>query len=496
MVTRKNRLTTDAFREIKNTLNRYVSILVLAALAVAFLSGLRSAAPDMQYTADNYYDRTSLMDGYVLSTLGLTEEDLDALAAAAGIEAVEGCRDLDATAIDRIVNLRSMPERLNLLEVVEGRLPEAPDECVTEHLLLVKLGLQVGDKLEVTLTEDHEGDLENTAYTIVGVVNSPLYVGLERGNSSLGSGSVDAFVYVPRENFTFDYYTCAYFTGQGLAALDSYGDEYEEKIDALVDSLDGLADQRAQIRHDTLIGDAQAELDDARREFEDAKADADKELADAWQELQDGRKELDDGWADYYDGEETYAREIADAERKMRDALADLRQGEIDLADGRQEYEDGLAEYQDGLKKYEDGWAEYQDGLAEYEDGKAKYEDALKEYEDGKAKYEDGLKEYEDGLAQYNSGLASYRSGQAKYDGGLKEYQENKKNLDMQKAQLDNGWKQYNDQLDALAEEMGHEAAEAALAGLKAELDKNQALLDGGYAALEQGKAELDAGAA
>ncbi|MDE7172062.1 MAG: FtsX-like permease family protein [Oscillospiraceae bacterium] len=496
MVTRKNRLTTDAFREIKNTLNRYVSILVLAALAVAFLSGLRSAAPDMQYTADNYYDRTSLMDGYVLSTLGLTEEDLDALAAAAGIEAVEGCRDLDATAIDRIVNLRSMPERLNLLEVVEGRLPEAPDECVTEHLLLVKLGLQVGDKLEVTLTEDHEGDLENTAYTIVGVVNSPLYVGLERGNSSLGSGSVDAFVYVPRENFTFDYYTCAYFTGQGLAALDSYGDEYEEKIDALVDSLDGLADQRAQIRHDTLIGDAQAELDDARREFEDAKADADKELADAWQELQDGRKELDDGWADYYDGEETYAREIADAERKLRDALADLRQGEIDLADGRQEYEDGLAEYQDGLKKYEDGWAEYQDGLAEYEDGKAKYEDALKEYEDGKAKYEDGLKEYEDGLAQYNSGLASYRSGQAKYDGGLKEYQENKKNLDMQKAQLDNGWKQYNDQLDALAEEMGHEAAEAALAGLKAELDKNQALLDGGYAALEQGKAELDAGAA
>ena len=131
MVKPKNRLATDALREIRNTLNRYVSILVLAALAVAFLSGLRTAAPDMQYTADNYYDRTHLMDGYVLSTLGLTEEDLDALAAAAGIEEVEGCRDLDATAIDHIVNVRSMPERLNLLEVEEGRLPEAPDECAT-----------------------------------------------------------------------------------------------------------------------------------------------------------------------------------------------------------------------------------------------------------------------------------------------------------------------------------------------------------------------------
>ena len=139
MVAWKNRLTTDAVREIKNTFNRYVSILVLAALAVAFLSGLRTAAPDMQYTADNYYDRTNLMDGYVLSTLGLTDGDLDALARAAGIGAVEGCRDLDAVATDRIVNVRSMPERLNLLEVKEGRLPQAADECVTERLLLVKL---------------------------------------------------------------------------------------------------------------------------------------------------------------------------------------------------------------------------------------------------------------------------------------------------------------------------------------------------------------------
>ena len=477
MVTQKNRLTTDAFREIKNTLNRYVSILVLAALAVAFLSGLRSAAPDMQYTADNYYDRTHLMDGYVLSTLGLTEEDLEALAAAVGIEAVEGCRDLDATAIDRIVNLRSMPERLNLLKVVEGRLPEAADECVTEHLLLVKLGLQVGDRLEVTLTEDHEGDLENTAYTIVGVVDSPLYVGLDRGSSSLGNGSVDAFVYVPGENFTFDHYTCAYFTGQGLAALDGYGDEYEDKIDALVDSLDGLADERAQLRHDTLIGDAQAELDDARREFEDAKADADKELADAWRELQDGRQELDDGWTDYYDGEETYAREIADADRKLRDALADLRQGETDLADGRQEYEDGLAEYRDGLKKYEDGWAEYQDGLAEYEDGKAKYEDALKKYEDGLAKYEDGLKEYEDGWRSYQAGLDAYRQGKAE--------------LDQRQAQVSAGLEQYNAALKQVEGTPMYDALVAQLAPQKAQLDEAQAQLDAGYAQLASSGEQL-----
>ena len=498
MVARKNRLTTDAFREIKNTLNRYVSILVLAALAVAFLSGLRTTAPDMQYTADNYYDRTNLMDGYVLSTLGLTEEDLEALAAADGIEWVEGCRDLDATAIDRIVNVRSMPERLNLLEVAEGRLPQAPDECVTESLLLVKLDLQVGDQLEVTLTEDHEDDLENTSYTIVGVVNSPLYVGLDRGSSSLGNGSVDAFVYVPGENFTFDYYTCAYFTGDGLAALDGYGDEYEERVDALTDSLDPLADERARLRYDTLIGDAQAELDDARREFEDAKADADKELADAWQELQDGRQELDDGWADYYDGEETYAREISDAERELRDALADLRQGEIDLADGRREYEDGLAEYQDGLKKYEDGWVEYQDGLAEYEDGKAKYEDALKEYEDGRAEYEDGLKKYEDGLAQYESGREDYRSGRAEYNSNLAKYNASVAELEKQAADAEAAINAEKAKLD-LAHQGGmitDAEYAAAMAELMARAQEGQAQLAAAKAQLDAAKAQLDAGAA
>lgn len=491
----KNRLTTDAFREIKNTFNRYVSILVLAALAVAFLSGLRSAAPDMQYTADNFYDRTHLMDGYVLSTLGITDEDLDALAGADGIEQVEGARDLDATAIDRIVNVRSMPERINLLEVAEGRLPEGADECVTEHLLLVKLGLQVGDTLELTLDEDHEGDLENTAYTIVGVVNSPLYVGLDRGASSLGNGSVDAFMYVPGENFTFDYYTCAYFTGEGLAVLDGYGDEYEDQIDALIDGLDGLADERAQLRHDTLIGDAQAELDDARREFEDAKADAERELADARQELEDARKELDDGWADYHDGEDTYAREIADAEKKLADALADLRQGEIDLADGRQEYEDGLAEYQDGLQKYEDGLAEYNDGLAEYEDGKAKYEDALKEYEDGKKKYEDGLKEYEDGLAQYNSGLASYQSGKAEYNRGLAEYNAGKARLEQQEAAGKAQFEAAMAKLEPL-KESNPAAYAAAVKQLQDEMAAGQAQLAVAKAQLDAAKAQLDAGAA
>ncbi len=447
---RRNHLNTDAIREIRGTFSRYLSILVLAALAVAFLSGLRTTAPDMQYTADNYYDRTHLMDGYVLSTLGLTDEDLDALAAAAGIEEAEGCRDLDATATDRIVNVRSMPEKLNLLEVVEGRLPEAADECVTESLLLVKLGLQVGDTLELTLDEGGEDDLKNHAYTIVGVVNSPLYVGLDRGASSLGNGSVDAFVYIPGENFTFDHYTCAYFTGVGLAALDSYGDEYEDRVDALVDSLDGLAEERAQARYDSVIGDAQKELDDARRELDDAKADAEKELDDAWQELQDARRKLDDGWAEYYDGENTLERETADAQAELDRAYADLRRGERELDDGRARYADGLAEYEDGLAQYSDGLAQYQEAAAPLDEQKAALDESW---------------------AQYNAALAPYE-GTPQYDMVVSQMAAQKAQLDAAQAQIDAGYAQ--------------------LAPVKAELDAAKAGLDEAKATLDSSLRELN----
>ena len=471
MVAHKNRLTTDAAREIRHTFSRFLSILVLSALAVAFLSGLRATAPDMKFTADNYYDRTSLMDGWVLSTLGLTQGDLDALAAAEGVDQVEGAWTVDATAVDCIVSVRSMPERLNLLEVKRGRLPEAPDECVTEGLLLVELGLDVGDTVELVLDEDHQGDLTRTTYTIVGVVNCPLYVGTDRGTSSLGSGSVDAFLFVPGENFTYDYYTAAYFTGQGLKELNSYSDEYEDRAEALIDSLDALAEERAQLRYDTLIGDAQKELDDAQGELDDARAEADQELADAQKELNDARKELDDGWADYREGQDTLERELADARRTLADALQKLNDAQRELDDGRAQYEDGLTQYEDGLDQYEDGLAQYQAGLAQYQDG-------LAEYERNKAALDGQQAQVNEGLAQYEAAL--------KQAEGTPAYEQVKAQLAEQKAQLDAA----QTQLDAGYAQLA--PVKAQLDGVKAQLDESRAVLDTSKGSLDSARATLD----
>ena len=487
MVARKNRLTTDAVREIRHTLSRFLSILVLAALAVAFLAGLRATAPDMKYTADRYYDRTGFMDGWVLSTLGLTQEDLDALSAADGVEEVEGAWSVDATAVDCIVSVRSLPERLNLLEVKRGRLPEAPNECVTEGLLLVELGLEVGDTLELTLEEENEGDLTRTSYTIVGVVNCPLYVGTDRGTSSLGSGSVDAFLFVPGENFTYDYYTAAYFTGEGLRELGSYGDEYEDRAEALLDSLELLGSERAEIRYETLVGDAQTELDEAQAELDDARAEADQELADGRRELDDARKELDQGWADYREGRDTLDRELADAARELADAARKLNNAQAELDDGRTQYEDGLAQYREGLAQYEDGLARYQSGLAQYQAG-------LAEYERNKAVLDGQQAQVNEGLAQYEAALKQ-AEGTPAYEQVLAQLAEQKAQLDMAQAQLDAGYAQLapvKNQLDGARAEL--DSSKAVLDGSKAELDSAKAVLDETERQLAQAEREIAGG--
>ena len=464
MVKRKNRLTTDALREVKNTFSRFLSILVLSALAVAFLAGLRATAPDMKHTADVYYDRTHLMDGYALSTLGITDEDLAALAAADGVAEVEGVRTVDATATDRIVSIRSMPERLNLVEIVEGRLPQAADECVIDPMLLSELGLELGGALTLTLEEGDEDTLARTSYTVVGTVICPLYVGSDRGTTSLGNGSLDGIVFVPGENLTADYYSIAYFAGTGLAELDSYSDDYEDAMDSLIDSLEPLGDQRAQLRYDSLVGDARAELDDAQAELDDAKAEAETELADAAAELADARAKLDEGRQDYEDGLATLERE--------------LENGRAELADAAQTLNDAQAEYDSGLEQYNDGLEQYNEGVEQYNTGRAEYEDGLTQYEQNAALLDTQQAELDASVAQYEAALAPY-VGTPYYDGAVAQMAEQKAQLDAAQGQIDEGRRQ-------LA------AGKAQLDASKAELDKAKAELDASQAELDAVRVQLD----
>ncbi len=407
MKRRPNRLLTDAFREIRHTRSRFISLMVLSALAVCFLAGLRATAPDMKLSADRYFDEQGLMDLRVTSTLGLTEGDLEALSAQPGVEEAEGAWTVDAILAleDRDVIVKAISYTdgggINQPALLEGRMPEGPGECLAETLLLKETGLQIGDTITLdTGTGSFEDALAATEYTIVGTASSPLYLGIERGSSTLGTGKVTAYLMLPAEAFAMETYTDIYLRMAGGAALMTYSDAYEDLMDGYVDQLEPLGEERAALRGDEIREEAQEEIADAEQELSDAEEEVARELADAEAELADARRELDDGWAEYYDGVATFDREIADAENELRDGEQELADALLELQDGEQEYADGYQEYLDALPDLAEAEAELADARKQLDDGWAEFDDGYAQYQLGMYYYEDGLKQLEAAILQ------------------------------------------------------------------------------------------------
>ena len=451
----KNAMQKDFWREIGHTRSRFFSIMILVALSVAFLSGLKATAPDMKHTGDDYLDSLHLADIQVLSTLGLTDEDIAALRAQDKIEDAEGEYVIDAFAssdsLDAVVKVLSLTDRgISDVLLREGRMPERADECVVEENMLSLMSISIGDTITLTPGDDLSDALAQDTYTVVGTVRSPVYLAVERGTSTLGSGTVKAYLYLPREAFTLDYYTAAYVRVSGAAEMTAFYDEYDDYIDDVIDSLEDFGDARAILRHDELVDEATEKLDDAQKELDDAKAEADKELGDARKELADARRKLDDGWKEYDDGKQ----ELADARTKLDDAKAELE-------DGEQEYADGVKKYDQAVRDYEKGQKDYADGVKDYEKGAQQLADGESELEAGKEKLDEGQKQL-DALGNTVAGALQNDPNYAGVTGGT------------------------------IIDELGR-GDENTAAATDAALDKMRAQLEGGIAQAQQGLAQIDA---
>ncbi len=452
----KNAMQKDFWREIGHTRSRFFSIMILVALSVAFLSGLKATAPDMKHTGDDYLDSLHLADIQVLSTLGLTDEDIAALRAQDKIEDAEGEYVIDAFAssdsLDAVVKVLSLTDRgISDVLLREGRMPERADECVVEENMLSLMSISIGDTITLTPGDDLSDALAQDTYTVVGTVRSPVYLAVERGTSTLGSGTVKAYLYLPREAFTLDYYTAAYVRVSGAEEMTAFYDDYDDYIDDVIDSLEDFGDARAILRHDELVDEATEKLDDAQKELDDAKAEADKELGDARKELDDARKELDDGWKEYDDGKQ----ELADSRTKLDDAKAELE-------DGEQEYADGVKKYDQAVRDYEKGQKDYADGVKDYEKGAQQLADGADELEAGKEKLDEGQKQL-DALGNTVAGALQNDPNYAGVTGGT------------------------------IIDELGR-GDENTAAATDAALDKMRAQLEGGIAQAQQGLAQIDAG--
>lgn len=465
-------LRKEFWMEIRKSKSRFISILLIVALGVAFFSGIQASSPDMRYSGDAYYDESSLMDIKVVGTMGLTSDDVSSIESIDGIESAEGAWSTDVTCGEgqkqKVLHIESINDTVNKLDVQEGRLPEKSGEIFLDSTFASSNEYKVGDK--VALRE--EGDspvLVTTEYTVVGTGRSPLYISFNRGNTTLGTGEVNGFGYVLPEDFDQEIYTQIYVTVHGAKGLTSYTDGYENLIAKIKDRVENIADDRCQIRLAAVKADAQEEINDAQKKLDDGKKEADEKLADAKEELDKGEKDLEDGRKEYEDGK------------------SQLEDAKTELADGKKQLEDAKTELADGKNQLEDAKAQLADGKSQLESARSQLSSSKSQLDTARSQLDDGWSQVNAAKTQLADGQAQLDSAQKQVTSGLAELEENQKTLDENKAKLADGKAQIE------AGEQQLEAAKQTLTTKQSELDQSKAEIIAGQQQIESTRTQLNA---
>ena len=510
------------WRELSANKSRFASVFGIVLLGVMMLSGLLSVGPGMRRAGQAWYSGQNVFDLRVVSTLGLSQEDIDAIAAAEGVEAVMPVKQVDcegsfrggSTLAVRVQQLPVYPTladkaNMNRLVLESGRMPEAAGECAVQVLDTGAAGsLRVGDVIELD-TEGVDG-LGASELTVVGFVKDPLYFSNETESTTAGNGALGLAVYVPDGALEMDYYAACYIKAAGADAYDNYSDEYQAAVDAVADRLEEIAPVRAEARRESLIEDAQSQLDEARAEFERQEADAQAQLAEAEAQLNDAKAQLEAGEAEYESGKAQLeqqkaalpgnmasgADQLVDAQRQVLEFEAQLEQIKQlvtlkSVADPMLGYaEDILHNAETALEEAEPddiNYVELRDILAR---AQALYDSTYNQLAGYQAQLDEGKRQmYAQGLisspdlsneqlvTEAEAALREMKlqvlEGQLALNTGNAEaftaFDAAEAQLEAARAQLDEGWTEYNDGAAQFAEEKAN--AEAQLADARQQLN-------------------------
>ena len=356
-------LVKNILRDINKTKARFISIMLIIMLGVGFLVGISSTAPSMYAVAQKYYKDTNLMDLCLISTVGFTEKDVQAVKKTPKVKDVMPSYFSDVLLkgeSDKVVRLYAVPEAYRNNEVInsitlrEGRLPENETEIVvdTSGFDNITIGSQVSfdspDK-----SKNLSDTLKEETFTVVGVVDSPMYISFERGVTNVGSGKISAYMMVSSESFATARYTQLFVTGTDTGLYEPYSAEYEKARDELKDNLEKTARIRKDAFSKDEIASAQASIDEAKITFESEKQKAEKELSDAQKKIDDGRT--------------AFVTEVQNAEKKLADAKVQIETGKTELADKKAQVK---AETEDAEKKIAEGEQELLKAEAEVKSAK------------------------------------------------------------------------------------------------------------------------------
>lgn len=286
----------DFIRNIKGSLGRFFAIMAIVAIGVAFFAGVTASSGDMKHSSDSYYDEYNMNDIRILSSIGFTSQDIEAVSKVYGVKAVykTNTQDVlvDYDGRENVAHISGVPvgkaldddSYINQLRIKEGRLPQNDKECVVKYEDTRK-SMQVGDVISFKSgTEDDINDtFKDTEYTVVGIVYTPCYVSYDLGSSGIGNGHINYCIYVGDDEFKNNYYTECYAVIDGAKDMDTYSDEYKKLIDKYADDIKAISKERLDIRKQTVID-----------EYTRAKADKKEEL------LETIKKNVEDSITEQY----------------------------------------------------------------------------------------------------------------------------------------------------------------------------------------------------
>ena len=488
----------DFYMEIRKSPGRFLSILFIVALGVAFFSGIRASEPDMRLTGDTYFDESNLMDIKAFSTYGVTQDDVDAILKIDGVEHAEGAYSADFMQVvdkkQKVLHVISLQDEMNQVKLSDGRMPQKAGECLADQ----DAGYKVGDtiKLRSGTSDEVIDTLTTDTLKVVGLCSSPMYISYGRGSATIGTGTISAFVMVPEETFDMDVYTELYVQVKGAKNEVAFTDGYDKKVEKVLDQIEDITDERAEIRKQELVNEAQEKIDEAREELEQGRADAASELADAAAKIADAEEQLTSGKA-----------QITSGKKQIASAKNTLSKKESELEQAQNQYNAGLAQLQEGEAQYEAGLAQYEaakpEAEAKIQSGREEIEKKKQELVEAPAQLEQ-LKQMVAGLEQkQTAGIITEEE-----EATLKKLKENQipqleyfiangeQLIASGEAELDAAQKQLDDTAATLAQTKSElDAAKASLNGVPQQLASGKAQIQSGWAEIRKQEKKLEEGA-
>ena len=445
---KKKALRKDFYMEIRRSLGRFMSIFFIVAIGCSFFSGIRASEPDMRYSGDAYFDEKNMMDIEVISTLGLTDDDLQAIKDVDGVSAAEGSYSVDVLCSEGdnqiAVHVMSLMPTMNQVQLEEGRLPEAENECAVDVDYLNESSLEIGD--EITFSSGSDDDITDTlktdTFTITGTVSSPNYISFQRGSTTIGNGSLAAFIVVPEDSFSLDVYTEIYAQVDGAKEMTAFTDAYDDRVQEVMDAIGAIQAEREQIRYDEIVDEANEALEDARQqvsdaetELEDGKAQAEAELADARQQLDDAQEEVDSGWQEI----ESSREQLESSRQQLVDSQAEVDQGQEELNANI----DALNQQIDELNAAKEEYNSLAASGATDDVTMATLNAMYEEIQKGEAAIAQAQDQIDSAKAELESGQDQINSGWDQITAGEQELADAEAKLEEAEAEIADGWEEY-----------------------------------------------------